>query len=166
MSTAFIVCGSPGAGKSTYAARLAASKQAALLDIDTVTEPLVRLALEQSGHSPDDRDSDYFKRTFREPIYDTLFAIARENLAFQDVVIVGPFTREIREPDWPTRLQTLLGSPIEVHYVCCAPELRKCRLAHRDNARDRAKLDDWENYIRYYGDESPPVFDHVLVDGG
>ena len=51
MHTTYIVRGSPGAGKSTYARQLASARQAALLDIDTVTERLVRLALDQSGHA-------------------------------------------------------------------------------------------------------------------
>ena len=165
MHTAIIICGSPGAGKSTHGVRLAAERQAALLDIDTVTERLVRLALAQSGHHPDDRDSDYFKQTFREPIYDTLFDIARENLSFQDVVIVGPFTREIRNRDWPSKLQKLLDADIEVHYVQCDPAVRRQRLAHRGEARDLAKLEDWDNFIKYYGDEVPPVFEHVLING-
>jgi predicted kinase len=164
MHTTFIVCGSPGAGKTTHAARLAAARHAILLDIDTVTERLVRLALAHSGHSPDDRDSDYFKQTFRDPIYQTLFAIARENLPVQDVVIAGPFTRELRDRDWPSRLRDVLGGPVEVHYVRCAPETRRHRLQQRGNARDRAKLADWEIHARYYGDERPPVFEHVLVD--
>lgn len=165
MHTAIIVCGSPGAGKSTYARQLAAARRAALLDIDTVTERLVRIALEHSGHSRDDRDSAYFKRTFREPVYQTLFDIARENLPVQDVVIAGPFTREISNPEWPSKLASLLGSSVQVHYVQCAPGIRRHRLARRGDARDLAKLGDWENFIRYYGDESPPVFEHVLVDG-
>lgn len=165
MHTTFIVCGTPGAGKTTYARRLASDRHATLLDIDTATERLVRIALAGSGHSPDDRDSDYFKRTFREPIYDTLFDIARENLPVQDVIIVGPFTREIQDPHWPARLAAHLGGRVEVHYVHCTPEIRRQRLARRGDARDLAKLEDWENYIRYYGDEHPPVFDHVDVDG-
>ena len=165
MYTSYIVCGTPGSGKSTYARRLAAAKSAALLDIDTVTERLVRISLIQSGHSQDDRDSEFFKHTYRDPIYETLFDIARENLPFQDVVIVGPFTKEIKEQGWPSKLNQTLGSSIEVHYVQCAHEIRRHRLAIRGNARDLAKLNDWENYIKYYGDESPPVFDHVLVDG-
>ena len=165
MYTSYIVCGTPGSGKSTYARQLAAAKSAALLDIDTVTERLVRISLVQSGHSQDDRDSEFFKQTFRAPIYETLFDIASENLSFQDVVIAGPFTKETEDPGWPSKLNQLLGSLIEVHYVQCAPEIRRRRLARRGNARDVAKLNDWENYIKYYGDESPPVFDHVLVDG-
>ena len=165
MYTSYIVCGSPGSGKSTHAGQLAAARYASLLDIDTVTERLVRSALAQAGHSPDDRDSEYFKKTFRVPIYETLFDIARENLKFQDVVIVGPFTKEIKDPGWPSKLHRVLGGLIEVHYVQCAHEIRRHRLARRGNARDLAKLDDWENHIKYYGDKSLPVFEHVLVDG-
>jgi len=165
MQKTFIICGTPGSGKTTYAMRLAAKRHATVLDIDNVTERLVRIALTESGHNSDDRDSEYFKHTFREPIYETLFDIARENLTVQDVIVVGPFTREINDPDWPHKLATSLGGTIEVHYVQCTPDVRKTRLAGRGDARDQAKLEDWDNYIRYYGDESVPIFEHVLIDG-
>ena len=165
MHTTYIVCGSPGAGKTTYARKLASAKRAALLDIDTATERLVRIALRESGHDPDDRDSEYFKRIFRDPIYAALFDIARENLPVQDVIIAGPFTKEQRDPDWPAKLSQTLGGPVEVHYVTCPPEIRRQRLAKRGDARDLAKLQDWENYIQYY-EERPPAFEHVLVDEG
>lgn len=164
MNTTYLVCGSPGAGKSTYARKLAATRHAVLLDIDTATERLVQLALRESGHNPDDRDSDYFKQTFREPIYETLFDIARENTPFEEAVIVGPFTKELRDPDWPSKLSQALDGPVEVHYVSCPPEIRRQRLAQRGDARDLAKLQDWEKYIQYY-EERQPVFEHVWVDG-
>jgi len=155
---------SPGAGKSTYAKILAAELGATLLDIDIVTERLVQLALHEAGHDPDDRDSGYFKRAFREPIYESLFDIARENIPFQEVVVVGPFTKEQRDPDWPSKLSQSLGGPVQVHYVACPPEIRKRRLAERGNPRDLAKLWDWDEHIKYY-EESPPVFEHTLING-
>jgi predicted kinase len=164
MHTTYIVCGSPGAGKSTYAKELASTRHAALLDIDTVTGRLVRLALRAAGQDPDDRDSEYFKRTFREPIYETLFEIARENTPFQEAVVVGPFTREQRDPGWPAKLARILGGPVEVHYVSCPPDVRRVRLAERGDPRDRAKLRDWERYVEYY-EERPPACEHVWVDG-
>ena len=164
MHTTYIVCGSPGAGKTTYAKKLASERGATLLDIDTATERLVRIALREAGHNPDDRDSEYFKRIFREPIYETLFDIARENNPFQEVVVVGPFTKELRDPDWPAKLSQAQGGPVEVHYVYCPPDERKRRMEDRRNPRDLAKLRDWENFIQYY-DESLPVFEHVLIDG-
>ena len=165
MHKCFVVCGSPGSGKSTYAEQLVSVHHATLLDIDPVTERLVRVALAELGHSQDDRDSEYFKSTFREPIYETLFDIAQENLAIQDVVLVGPFTKELRDPLWPSGLSKALGGAVEIHYVQCPPEIRKRRLASRGNARDLAKLNYWEDHIQYYGLESPPEFKHILVDG-
>jgi len=165
MHTTYIVCGSPGAGKTTYAKQLASVRGAALLDIDTVSERLVRIALREAGYDPDDRDSETFKRAFREPIYETLFDIARENTPFQEAVVVGPFTKELRDPDWPAKLSQTLGGPVKVHYVHCPAETRKQRLAERGEARDLAKLRNWEEYIQYYGEDSPPVFEHVLIDG-
>jgi predicted kinase len=164
MHTTYIICGGPGAGKTTYAKKLAFEHSAVLLDIDTATERLVRLALREAGRDPDDRDSDYFKHTFRVPIYETLFDIARENIPFQEVVVVGPFTKELRDPEWSAKLSRSLGGPVEVHYVHCPPEERKRRLEERGNPRDLAKLRDWANYIQYY-DESPPVFEHIMVNG-
>jgi predicted kinase len=89
MTRAIIVCGTPGSGKTTYARQLAGDGATTILDIDTVTERLVKVGLVESGHSPDDRDSDYFKQTYRDPIYQALFDIARDNLPYHDVVITG-----------------------------------------------------------------------------
>ena len=164
MRKAFVVCGSPGSGKSRYGKQLSKDRGAVLLDIDTVTERLVRAGLSLAQQDPDDRDSDAFKKTFRQPIYETLFDIARENLQWNDVVIVGPFTRELRNPEWPSELSKTLQSPVEVHYVYCAPEIRRERLSHRANPRDGAKLRGWEHHVRYYGAEDPPDFSHVYID--
>jgi predicted kinase len=165
MSKTIIVCGAPGSGKTTHARQLAATSGATLLDIDTVTERLVKVGLAAAGHSPDDRDSDYFKQTYREPIYQALFDIARDNLPYHDVVITGPFTKEIQDPDWPAKLTAELGRQVQVHYVLCSPDIRRQRLIDRGNDRDQAKLQDWDRYVEYYGEETPPVFAHVLVDG-
>ena len=164
MPTAFLVCGSPGSGKSVYAKRLATERRATVLDIDTVTERLVRVALAESRQNPDDRDSDIFKRTYRHPIYETLFDIARENLPNQNVIIVGPFTQELRNPEWPSQLSKVLGCPVEVHYVYCSPEVRRERLTRRANPRDDEKLRDWQRHVQYYGAEPPPKFPHVFID--
>jgi hypothetical protein len=135
-----------------------------LLDIDSVTERLVRAGLRLAQQDPDDRDSDGFRDTFRQPIYETLFDIARENLQWNDVVIVGPFSQELRNPEWPSELSEILQSPVEVHYVYCAHEIRRERLSRRANPRDGAKLRDWEHYLQYYGAEEPPDFSHVYID--
>lgn len=164
MNTAIIVCGSPGAGKSTYGKRLSKKIKAAFIDIDTATERMVRLSLSLCGNDPDDRDSAFFKINFRQPIYDQLFDIARENLSQVNVVIVGPFTKEIRDIEWPRQLEIILDGPVEIHYVYCSLEIRKKRMLQRANPRDATKLENWTNFNSYYGDEKPPVFEHIIVD--
>ncbi|UCE62573.1 MAG: AAA family ATPase [Nitrospirota bacterium] len=164
MNKAFVVCGSPGSGKSCYGRQLSKNRSAVLLDIDLVTERLIRAGLRLALQDPDDRDSDVFKKTFRQPIYETLFDIARENLRWNDVVIVGPFTKELLNPQWPSELREKLQTPVEVHYVYCASDIRRERLSRRANPRDAAKLRDWRRHIQYYGSEQPPHFPHVYID--
>ncbi len=164
MNTAFIVCGSPGAGKSTHAKKLALKLHAILLDIDTVTEQLVKVALNELDHNQDDRDSEYFKKTFRESIYETLFDIAKENISFTDVIIVGPFTKEMQDFSWPGKLTRKLESKIEIHYVYCKPDIRRTRIENRANSRDIAKVQEWKRFNKYYGGEKPPVFKHLLIN--
>lgn len=160
-----IVCGSPGAGKSTHARGLALRSSACLLDIDTCTEKLVRVGLSQVGRDSDDRDSSYFKEHYREIIYDTLFGIARENLPHCDVIVVGPFTQELRNQDWLQKLKSNFPeSKVEVHYVFCSSTVRRQRIKERGQARDRLKLESWNETLAYYGDESPPTFEHRYID--
>lgn len=161
---AIIVCGPPGAGKTTYGRTLAAETKSLLLDIDTATEAIVRAALSAANKDPDDRDSLWFKENFRGPIYDTLFRIAKENLVTHDVIVVGPFTREVHQTDWPEQLGQLLRAEVEVHYVKCDPKVRRQRMISRGEPRDLPKLKDWETFLNYYGEEAPPAFEHVLVD--
>lgn len=164
MPKAFIICGSPASGKTTYGKQLAEEKGAVFIDIDNSTERLVRLALSESGRNQDDRDSEYFKNTYREAIYQTMFDIARENLAWSDAVIVGPFTREIRNISWPEILMAELKSKIEIHYLYCKPDERYERMRKRKSVRDQAKLNDWNSFNKYYGEETPPLFEHIFVD--
>lgn len=163
MTRAYIVCGSPGTGKTVYGKKLAERLGAAFLDIDASTERLVRLALELNGHNPDDRDSPFFKEHFRDAIYEQMFDIARDNLRHIDVVIAGPFTKELKDSEWREKLTARLGSPVEIHFVSCAPEIRRQRMVKRGNPRDDAKLRDWDRYVRYY-DEAPPSCSHVFID--
>lgn len=160
----YIVCGSPGAGKTTYGKKLATGRGAVFLDIDVATERLVRLALLQSRHNPDDRDSVYFKKAFRTCIYEQLFDIARDNISVNSVVIAGPFTREIQDAHWPEKLTHHIGAPVEIHYVFCPPNIRRKRLLSRANPRDKSKIENWDSYVKYYGNEMPPCFEHVFIE--
>ena len=164
MNQAYIVCGSPAAGKTTYGKKLAEKTQAVFLDIDVATERLVKLALSLSGQDPEDRDSPYFKKYFRDPIYEQLFDSARDNLPLRSVVITGPFTQEIKDPKWPEKLAAYLGTPVEIHYISCPVHIRKERMLKRADSRDEGKLRNWENHLHYYDNEPAPVCEYFSVD--
>ena len=164
VNTLYIVAGLPASGKSTYGRTLAANRKAALLDIDSASEPIVRAGLSLAGQDPDDRDSAVFKRAFRSPIYDTLFQVAQDNLPHSNVVIVGPFTAELRDPNWPTRLKRELSAKVEIHYTQCDDETRRQRMIERDEARDASKLANWDAHVSYYQDAPLPACPHTLVD--
>ena len=159
-----IVTGAPGSGKTHYAKRLAKETGATLLDIDTTTETLVKASLGAMDKDPDDRDSPFFKEHFRQPIYDTLFAIAAENLIHTSVIITGPFTSKIKDSTWLDRLKARFAHQVEVHYTYCTPEVRKTRIQQRANPRDTSKLADWDNHIKYYGVETSPQFPHTQIN--
>lgn len=57
------------------------------------------------GMDPNDRDSPTFKKTFRDAIYEQMFDIAKSQVI--ETVLVGPFSKEIQNPDWPSHLKGL-----------------------------------------------------------
>lgn len=161
---AFVICGNAGVGKTTYGRRLAADRRAVLLDLDTVTERLARVALQAAGLDPNDRDSSAYKSLLREPTYEALFDVARDNLRHVSCVVVGPFTRERRLRNWPARLRERLGVPVEVHVLHCNEVERQCRIQERGNPRDRGKLAAWGAYAAEGRDAERPPFEHRWVD--
>lgn len=168
-SSLHLILGPPAAGKTTFARSLAGRLPAALVDIDLSTEPVVRAALSALGMDPNDRDSPEYKRIFRSPIYDSLFTIAAANLPHIDVVLTGPFTSEMRDPNWLEALRDQWFPPpyqIKPYYLSCPSELLFERMKKRANPRDAAKLADWETYRKYYGPPLPPAFPHELVVTG
>lgn len=161
---AYIVCGNAGAGKSTFAAALCAEKRAVLIDIDNVTERLVKVALRAHGLSEDDRDSPAYKALLREPVYETLFDVAELNLPRLPCVIVGPFTRERRAADWPRRLELRLRTEVVIYHVFCSTEQRRERIERRGNPRDQGKLVDFTAYARDGEDPAELPFPHHRID--
>jgi predicted kinase len=157
-----IVCGNAGTGKTTWAKLLARRQGAALLDIDTVSERLVVAAQAELGRDTFDRDSPDFKRVFREPIHETLFAIARECAG--PVVMVAPFTRERTRADFPSFIEASAGLRAEIHYFVTDERVREQRLRARGNPRDAAKFHDYSAYRAASPIEAPPPYSHRWFD--
>lgn len=162
MSKLHVICGPAGVGKSTYGKQLARELKACFLDSDTVTEPVVRAGMSFGGEDPADRDSPVYRTAFRGPVYECLYATAAENLPHVDVVMVGPFTSEIRDSGWLAGLREKFGCEVEVIFVTCDEKLRFERIRDRGNPRDDLKLSNWEAY-RSASDVRPPAFEHRVV---
>jgi predicted kinase len=157
-----IVCGNAGTGKTTWARLVAERYAAALLDLDTVSERLVVAAQAELGRDPHDRDSAEYKRTFREPVHETLFAIARECRGA--VVIVAPFTRERALASFRSWVSEKCQRPAEVHYFVTEERVREARLRARANPRDASKFQDYDAYRKLGPEESRPSYPHRWFD--
>ncbi len=164
MNKLYIITGSPASGKTTFAKELAKKEKAVFLDIDAVTETIIKVSMKELTGDENDRDSKTFKSLFRNPIYETLFNIAKENLPVSNVIITGPFTKEIRNSKWLEKLKTEIWPNISIYYIYCKPQIRYNRLKLRNNSRDLNKLQDWKEFNKYYGAESPPAFEHIFID--
>lgn len=163
MHPVILVCGPAGAGKTTYAKKLADQLGAVLLDSDQVSQRLIEAALALAGLPTGDRDSPAYKQAFREPVYETLFDLAQEHRPRGPVVLAGPFTREARDPDWADHLQSRLLGPVEIHFVWCDPSKRQKRLKKRGLLRDVAKLADWEAFCGPDLEQARPIAPHRLI---
>lgn len=157
-----VICGNAGTGKTTWARLVADLWVAALLDLDTVSERLVAAAHAELGRDPNDRDSAQYKRVFREPVHETLFAIARECRGA--VVIVAPFTKERRLPGFRDWLREKCQRTVSVHYFVTADSVRETRLRARANPRDATKLLDYDAHRKLTPVETPPGYPHHWFD--
>ena len=163
MPILYIICGAAGVGKSTYGRQLAGEKLACLLDSDSVTEPVVRAGMALGGLDPNDRDSSEYRAAFRLPVYECLFQVAKENLIHTDVVMVGPFTSEIQDPEWPARLKDRFHVEVKVIFLSCEEKTRLERIRQRGNPRDLPKLANWESHLDQHHHRAPN-FDCEIVN--
>ena len=103
MQQLHVVCGAPGAGKTTFAKKLAKDLSAVLLDSDQVTQRLIMAGLQLAGMDVNDRDSPAYKKVYRDTVYETLWDVAVINGEHLPVVVAGPFTRECGDVSWPDK---------------------------------------------------------------
>ena len=138
MSALVVLAGAAGTGKSTLGALLARRLGAALLDFDTLTEPLsaALLAGEELG-TPRERE------VVRPLRYATLTAVALEVLACGvGVVAAAPWTRELGDHAWFVDLHARVGERggrLVVARLRCDEPVRLARLARRGALRDTGR---------------------------
>ncbi len=154
--------GGAGSGKTTLAKKLAARRRAALLDMDTLLRPAAEAIMTQAGLDPSDRDSAEYKRLCRDLGYRITMDAALENAELgNDAYVIGPFTKETKDPQW------LRGELVRIGAAAAAVEVKvvvvylsdlavyRERIERRATKLDRWKLEHWEEFSRSLVKETP-----------
>lgn len=137
-ATCVVIGGAPGSGKSSIGRELARRTGAALLDQDTVTNPLVAEIAALTG-AGDDLDHPSLRGSVRDARYACLRDTAAEISALGcPVVVVAPFTAELRDVAAWQRFSAGLPGVVLVAVAIDPAEARR-RMLSRGSARD-AKL--------------------------
>lgn len=163
---ALVVTGPPGAGKSTTATAAARRLGAGVLDLDSMTNPLVETVATALGVA--DFGDPRFAELTRTARYECLLRTAEDCLAAGvSVALIAPFTRETRDSErWrelADRLSRAGGEPVLV-WVSVTPEVLAERVRTRGAARDAEKLADLPAYLASLDLTAPPV-PHLELDG-
>jgi predicted kinase len=164
---AIVVCGVPGSGKTTFARGLARRLHWALLDLDTLTNPLFQYA---GGEFLVDVPSPGLnvRASINDIRYTCLFDTAQENLALGvNVILVAPFTSERVFPDAWARLTEYLAIPghrVHLAWLDTPPAEVVKRMQLRGAARDIKKLKESHRFLTPDVTASPRVA-HTRVDG-
>lgn len=154
--TVWVVAGPAGSGKTTLGRALARSLGAALLDLDSVTNPLLEgLAdlVAPGGHW----NEPHRRELVRPARYAALLATARDQVpSGVDVVLVAPFTAELRGgPEWERLREAVAPATVRVVWLRAGPDLLATRVALRGEPRDDG---------RPGAVVVSPVVDHLPVD--
>ncbi len=163
--------GHAGTGKTTLARRTVPLLHArtgesfCLLDKDTVYGAYSARVMGLLTGDPDDRDSPTYLEHLRDQEYRGLLEIATENLALDvNVVLVGPFSREVRSRRVfdPAALGVPPQTRVSVVWVTLDEALARARIVARGDPRDRYKLEHWDEYRKRRFDPDPAAFPELL----
>lgn len=154
--TAWVVAGPAGSGKTTLGRALARHLRVPLVDLDSVTNPL----LDGLGDlvAPGGHWNEGGRRARVRPArYAALRAVAADQVAAGlDVVLVAPFTAELRGgPEWTLLTEALAPAPVRVVWLRADDALLRHRVAGRRETRDA---------VRTPAELGPPAVDHLVVD--
>ncbi len=147
--------GGAGSGKTTIAKGITIKEHPVFLDMDTASRPASEKIMELMGHDPHDRDSAAYKLLCRDLGYRLTMDVALENLELGlDVFAVGPFTSEIRNPNWIHEELAKIGATVhdvdvKVVYVYLEDMTQyKKRIQERGHKADEWKLANWDEFVQ------------------
>ncbi|WP_427182114.1 AAA family ATPase [Paenibacillus sp. TC-CSREp1] len=145
--------GGAGSGKTTLAKALSRKYKAAFLDMDILLRPAAEAIMTLQGLDPSDRDSPEYKQLCRDLGYRITMDAALDNVQLGvDTLVIGPFTKEIENPDWIGQELARIGrslddTDVRVAYIYLRDEsLYHQRIAGRQSPLDAWKLANWEAF--------------------
>jgi DNA-binding transcriptional regulator YhcF (GntR family)/predicted kinase len=169
-STPYVVLigGYAGSGKTELGRILARETGWPLLDKDTLTRPVVEVALEVLGCSPHDRESATYLEVIRPREYEALISAMTENVRCgTSAIVTAPFVREFRDTAWINRITATchdMDATLSIVWVYCDATTMHAYLRHRGAARDAVKLDNWNTYLDAIDLEFRPPVPHIVIN--
>ena len=167
VSRALLVCGVPASGKTAFGRTLAAELGWALLDLDTVTNPLYEFV---GGDFAPDVPTEFMptRASVNDIRYQCLFDTAAENLEIgMSVVLVAPFTSERTFASyWATVPQRLRvdDDRVDLAWVDTPAAEVVQRMIRRGADRDTDKIENPSVFLTDDVTRAPGV-DHFRVNG-
>lgn len=166
--TIVVIGGYAGSGKTELGRILARLTGWPVFDKDSATRPVVEMALQELGSSPNDRESELYLTKVRPAEYEALRTLTAENVACgNSAIMTAPFLRELRDPSWTRTLEAdaeTLGATLRVVWIHCDADTMQTYLRRRGAARDTYKLAHWDEYVAGLADDFTPAIDHDTIE--
>lgn len=164
--TLILIGGGAASGKSHISVELVRRiPSAVLLDKDCLFGEWVDALLTLHGH-PFDRDCALYWDCIRPLEYKSLEQLAFAHLRLGKVVVIdAPLRPELDDPAWVHRIEIAcqnIGAKLIAIWIEVLPKCARERMQDRSEARDKWKLENWDEFVRRQPYSAPRAAKLVL----